>query len=756
MNRAKNELNKFKKDEERLNSKKLEIEAKLNLDDSDYKRKVEEIERKRTKEIKINTNSSGIIDSSKEIKINNKYDNQLANLGLSMEKNIDKANYELEKIESSLERNKKKQEEWNSKISKMNDSLAKTDLKGLDSNIDNINKSITNTVKKVGKWTLALFGVRSAYSAIRNAASTLSQYNKQIGVDLDYIRFAVASVFQPLIEKIVGIVFKLLSYVNYLAKAWFNVDLFARASTKNFNKANASAKKLKKTLGQFNFDEINKLEDNSGGDGGGISTPSMDLSKSLEEPKIPTWLEKLKNFFQPVVDLLKNIYKEKGVIGVITSIALAFAGWKILKSVAKWITGLGTSSKGISADFTGLLDGLGKAAETFALLGGLSLVIQGVCDLIDTFSKSGLSLGETAGLLGIVLGELVGTFILLLGVMTLLQPSWQSIAGATVIFLGLAAVIESTTHLIDSFSKSGLSLNDVITLMSTIMITIIALMGSIALLGPAMTAGLVPFVVVIASICATLITMALTLPTILDAVGKFINNIAPTLIQLIVTINNCINNTIYALGTVLPPIINSVGNLFTSIFNGVAHVINTVGNTIVRIMNTAKDLTTTVLSAILGFINNLGPAINRFVDGVISAVTRLINFLISGIEYMVNTLIIGAVNKLIAKVNNIPLVDVPKLGKVSIERFKPRFMATGGIIDVPKRGVPLGSNIRGGEAGAEGVLPLTNEDTMARLGKEIGKWITLNIDLTSKIDMRILCRELIRYMQENEFSRNGG
>lgn len=756
MNRAKNELNKFKKDEERLNSKKLEIEAKLNLDDSDYKRKVEEIERKRTKEIKINTNSSGIIDSSKEIKINNKYDNQLANLGLSMEKNIDKANYELEKIESSLERNKKKQEEWNSKISKMNDSLAKTDLKGLDSNIDNINKSITNTVKKVGKWTLALFGVRSAYSAIRNAASTLSQYNKQIGVDLDYIRFAVASVFQPLIEKIVGIVFKLLSYVNYLAKAWFNVDLFARASTKNFNKANASAKKLKKTLGQFNFDEINKLEDNSGGDGGGISTPSMDLSKSLEEPKIPTWLEKLKNFFQPVVDLLKNIYKEKGVIGVITSIALAFAGWKILKSVAKWITGLGTSSKGISADFTGLLDGLGKAAETFALLGGLSLVIQVVCDLIDTFSKSGLSLGETAGLLGIVLGELVGTFILLLGVMTLLQPSWQSIAGATVIFLGLAAVIESTTHLIDSFSKSGLSLNDVITLMSTIMITIIALMGSIALLGPAMTAGLVPFVVVIAAICATLITMALTLPTILDAVGKFINNIAPTLIQLIVTINNCINNTIYALGTVLPPIINSVGNLFTSIFNGVAHVIDTVGNTIVRIMNTAKNLTTTVLSAILGFINNLGPAINRFVDGVISAVTRLINFLISGIEYMVNTLIIGAVNKLIAKVNDIPLVDVPKLGKVSIERFKPRFMATGGIIDVPKRGVPLGSNIRGGEAGAEGVLPLTNEDTMARLGKEIGKWITLNIDLTSKIDMRILCRELIRYMQENEFSRNGG
>lgn len=756
MNRAKNELNKFKKDEERLNSKKLEIEAKLNLDDSDYKRKVEEIERKKTKEIKINTNSSGIIDSSKEIKINNKYDNQLANLGLSMEKNIDKANYELEKIESSLERNKKKQEEWNSKISKMNDSLAKTDLKGLDSNIDNINKSITNTVKKVGKWTLALFGVRSAYSAIRNAASTLSQYNKQIGVDLDYIRFAVASVFQPLIEKIVGIVFKLLSYVNYLAKAWFNVDLFARASTKNFNKANASAKKLKKTLGQFNFDEINKLEDNSSSDGGGISTPSMDLSKSLEEPKIPTWLEKLKNFFQPVVNLLKNIYKEKGVIGVITSIALAFAGWEILKSVAKWITGLGSSSKGISADFTGLLDGLGKAAETFALLGGLSLVIQGVCNLIDTFSKSGLSLGETAGLLGIVLGELVGTFILLLGVMTLLQPSWQSIAGATVIFLGLAAVIESTTHLIDSFSKSGLSLNDVITLMSTIMIAIIALMGSIALLGPAMTAGLVPFVVVIAAICATLITMALTLPIILDAVGKFINNIAPTLIQLIVTINNCINNTIYALGTVLPPIINSVGNLFTSIFNGVAHVIETVGNTIVRIMNTAKNLTTVVLSAILGFINNLGPAINRFVDGVISAVTRLINFLISGIEYMVNTLIIGAVNKLIAKVNNIPLVDVPKLGKVSIERFKPRFMATGGIIDVPKRGVPLANNVVGGEAGAEGVLPLTNEDTMARLGKEIGKWITLNIDLTSKIDMRILCRELIRYMQENEFSRNGG
>lgn len=753
LTQAKKELEQFKKEAEKLNNKKLEIEAKLNLDDAEYKRKLDEINRKRQSEIQVNSNSRGVIDSSKELKINNKYDNQIANLGLQMEKNIARSELELEKIERRLGNNSKKQTEWNSKISDTEKKLKKVDLKDIDNNVKNVGSSITSTIKKVGKWALAIFGVRSAYMAVRSAAGTLSQYNKKLGTDLEYIKYMIASSFEGVLEKIVGLVYKVLQYVNYLAKAWFNVDLFSKKASDRFKSANKSAKELKKTTSELGFDELNKLQDNSDGNETSVA-PSMDLG-NMDGFEPPAWLKGIKDFFQPVIDILKGIYDEKGIVGVILAIGGAFAGWLVLKKVIGLFAKFGSSTKGISADFTGLLDSLGKSAELIALFGGLSLVIESISGLIETFSQSGLSLGETAGLLGIVLGELAGAFLILMGAMTLLEPSWQSIAAAAVIFGGLALVLNSVSKLIDTFSKSGLSLNDVIGVMSTILVTIVALMGSIVLLGPAMTAGLLPFLAVVGGISALLITMSLTLPIILDACSKFIQEIAPVVIELLKTMGKLITDIIYALGTVLPPIINAIGDIFTKIFDGIAKVIETVGNTIVKIMKTAQSLITTVLQSILNFINELGPAINRFVDGAIQAVTKLINFLISGIEYMINTLIIDAINGLISAVNNIPLVDIPKIPRVSIARFKPVLMATGGIIDVPKRGVPLANNVVGGEAGAEGVLPLTNQATMERLGREIGKWITLNIDLTGKIDMRVLYREFIKYQNEQSFARNG-
>lgn len=728
----------------------MEIEAKLNLDDSEYQRKIDEINRKRKIELEMNTSSRGYIDSSKEKSINFKYDNQIGALGLQMEKNISKANYELEKIADNLKNNESEQDKLNSKINVMQKKYAEASgMFDSSDKIENTNNSLLKTIKHVGRLALAVFGLRSLYGAVSRAAGILSSYNEQIGTDLEYIKFALASTLQPIIETLISLVLKFLSYVNYLAKAWFGVNLFAKATTDNFNKSNKSAKNLKKTLGTFGFDELNILQDNSGDDSDSqIKTPSMDLS-SIEDIEPPKWLEVIKDIGQWIIDHWKEIALAIGLVGA------ALLGIKIFK----WIKGAKDATKateGLGNTFKGFFDGLGKGLEALGVLGGLALVIESVCDLIDTFANSGLSLNEILGLMAIVLGSIVIAFGLLLGAMTLMDPSWQSIAAAAVIFGGLFLVLESVTKLIDTFAKSGLSLTDVLGLMGTVLGTIVGLMGAIVLLGPGMTAGLIPFLVVVGGISALLIVMAETLPIILEASAKFIKEIGPVIIEILKTIGNVIKEIILALGTTLPPIINSIGSLFEKIFNGIAKVIETVGNTIINIMNTAGGLIKTVLQAIVDFINQLGPAINNFVDNAISAVTKLINFLVSGIEYMINTLIIDAINGLISAVNNIPLVDIPEIPRVSIARFQPVLMAGGGIIDVPKRGVPLANNVIGGEAGAEGVLPLENEDTMERLGREIGRWITLNIDLTGKIDMRILFKEFIKYYNEQKFSKNGG
>ncbi len=747
----------LKKEETKLSNKKLEIEAKLNLDDAEYKRKVDEINRQRNLEIKANTNSWGNIDSTKELKINTKYDNQISNLGLKMETSISKAEYQLEKIENQLSKNQTKQGNINKSIDEMNKKLSNT----ANNELPKTEKSLTNIISKVGKWTLAIFGIRSAYTLVRRAMSTLTQYNEEMASNIEYIMYALAKVLEPIIEKIISLVATLLSYINYLAKAWFGNDLFVSAKQfQDMKKSSAgiasNIKDADKTLA--GWDEINKLEDNSSSESAGASAvgPSIDLT-GIDDIEIPKWLQDFADFCKPIIKFFQDIIEKYGPVkGGILIVVSALAGFLILKNIINLIKNLGKATSGATVDFTGFFDALGKATEAIAILGGIALVIESITGLIESFSKSGMTLGEVAGLLGIILGELAGAFIVLLGVMSLMEPSWQSIAGAAVIFAGFAAIILLVNELLKTMGKTGLEVGDVGTMLGDVVKSLIALIGALTLAAQLLQTPLAMggLAVLVASISAILLVVANTLPTILDACSKFINDIGPFVIKLLNTIYDGIDKIINALGENLPPIVNSIGSLFTKIFTGISNVIETVGDTIVKIMNTAKSLVDSVLQSIINFINQLGPAINNFVDNAIQAVTKLINFLISGIEYLINTLIIGAINDLLKVVNKIPFVDIPKLPKVTIERFVPR-LATGGIVDVPKTGVNIGGAIAG-EKGAEGVLPLTNEDTMRRLGEEIGKWITLNIDLTNTIDGRVLNKRLEAIRNNKNFARNGG
>lgn len=685
-----------------------------------------------------------------------------------MQKQVQKTNTEYDKSLNKVTKLKNKIDEINLKKNINESKQLSENIEETTGSSNKFGKTLDSSLRKIGRMVLGIFSIRSAYGALQRASSTLAQYDKKYASNLEYIRYILAQTLAPVLQWVLGLVEKLLGYINYLAKAWFNVSLFSKSSAKNFMDAQKSTSKMKKDLQSTGFDEQTVLQDTSDtGASGGIAMPTLDF----ENVEIPEWLVKFKEFCQPVIDFFNDIIKKCGPVkGGILAIVIALGGFIIIKAIITWIKNLGKKVTGVSADFTGFLNSLGKATEIIAVLGGLALVITSITGLIDTFSQSGMTLGETAGLLGIVLGELVVTFILLAGAMQLLTPSWQSIAGAIVIFGGLALVLVTVTNLIDTFSKSGITLNDVIGLMSTILISVVALMGAVALVGPAMTAGLLPFVVVIAGISVLLAVVAATLPKILDACAKFMNDTAPVIIALIITMNECLNNTIKILGEVLPPIIKSIGSLFNSIFNGISNVVTSVGNTVSKIVNSmgnavvsifeairriiqqVGDTITQVATSIIWFINALGPAINNFVDNTIVAITKLVNFVVSAVEYLVNTAL-GGLNGVISTINKVPGVNFPRINSVYIPRFRPR-LATGGIVNMPGRGVDIGGAIAG-EAGKEGVLPLTNPQAMSELGREIGKWINVNNVLNNYMDGRLIQRRMNKRNQELAFATNG-
>lgn len=80
-------------------------------------------------------------------------------------------------------------------------------------------------------------------------------------------------------------------------------------------------------------------------------------------------------------------------------------------------------------------------------------------------------------------------------------------------------------------------------------------------------------------------------------------------------------------------------------------------------------------------------------------------------------------------------------------------LASGGIINQPGRGVPIGSAI-GGERGMEGVLPLTDSQQMALLGEAIGKYITVAPTIPVYVGNRMVAREMRKINAEESFAGN--
>lgn len=319
------------------------------------------------------------------------------------------------------------------KLKKKQIELGRTDLNNIQKGIDKIGNSVSRTITKVSRWALAVFGVRSAYLFVRQAVSTLSQYNEQMATDLEYIRFAIASSLQPLIENLIGLVYKLLTYVNYISKAWFGIDLFANASADAMKRGANSAEKMKKSLA--GFDEMNVLNDN-GTTGALGNVPSMDLSKPDNVP-IPDWIKWIADNKEILIAALGGIalglleikfgmdlLKKAGLVILFSSLLYVLQQliryFSILdgsitnngttfKDFGKIIAGIGTALLGIALMISSLPIALGGAITllTSLLIAFWDKIKVGFQSLIDWISSKMNWIYEHFGIMGI---SIVGVF----------------------------------------------------------------------------------------------------------------------------------------------------------------------------------------------------------------------------------------------------------------------------------------------------------------------------------------------------------
>lgn len=256
-------------------------------------------------------------------------------------------------------------------LQQQKDKVNKTGLDKLKSSIEDVGKGIKNAIKNVGKWALALFGIRGAFMAVRNAMSIISQEDQQLANDIQFMKVALAYTLEPIIRAIVNLMKQLMVYVAYVVKAWTGKDIFASAS-KNLKNGAKSAKDINKSLQQTSFDEMNVLQDNSSSAGaGGVGAGAS--SMGLEDVPIPSWLQWIVDHGEEVAIILG------GIAGALVGVKL---GLDPLQTLGAFFVGLGITL--LIEDIIDLIDDP-SWQNWLKVLTDISLIIGGIMLLMGSW-----------------------------------------------------------------------------------------------------------------------------------------------------------------------------------------------------------------------------------------------------------------------------------------------------------------------------------------------------------------------------------
>lgn len=577
------------------------------------------------------------------------------------------------------------------KLQQLNVKQAQSQFEDVNKSIQNMQKGLTNSVAKVGKLALGVFTVYSAYRLASSASATLAQYDEQYASNLEYIRFALAQGIAPILKGLVNLAGQLLSYLNYILSAWFGINLFSNASAKDF--AN-------------------------------ISSSASSTAKSAKEIK-----NQLAGFDEMNVLSSTDTSSSGGTGAGVAMPNFDVSG--IQGEVPSWIKWIADNKDIILSTLAGIAGGLISlkfGAKALTAL-GIGIAIKGLLDTIKSIVK----------------------FIK--------NPSWKNfsdiLSGLSKILAGIAIIMIS----INSANPLGwiiLVISAVTALVSVIIKNWDSIVGFLS---------------------ETWENIKQTASDIWNAIANFFKDLLEGIATTILNVWNGILDTIT---TVIQTIKNVITNTFTNIYNTLNTIWNNVKNTVVEVWDTVttkikdgvagaweaitsvfgnianwfRDKFTEAWQAVKNVFSSGGQIFDGIKDGILSGLKAVINAIITGINKVI-AIPFNGINTALRKIRDVnilgvtPFTWIQTIGVPQIPKLK-----TGGIINYPNRGVMLGGSAIAGEAGAEGVIPLTDSQAMAQLGEAIGKYITINATVINKMNSRTLSRQMQTIQANKDFAYN--
>lgn len=572
-----------------------------------------------------------------------------------------------------------------------------------------LGKSFTSTfnngIKSIKRFAMGLLSVRTAVSMVSKAMQSYLSYDTQLSNSIQNCWNVLGSLLAPILEFVISLFSKAVSYVNAFVEALTGINLVARANKKALDSQAKSTKKLSDT--QSSLDEFHTVstDTGSGNDNKPITVEPVDMDKL---DFLFDWIDKAKKLLATLFDPIKEAWDNKGK-AFIDSLKNAFEGIKslgiaVFSSIFEvWTNGTGQKIvENILEMWTNVFNIVGALSQALAnawnnagngtaIIQAIADIFIGIQDIVNSIANSLLNWvmsDNFQSALNVVLGILADLFGYAQEIMAWVVTMYETYLAPVVdkvldcisrIIIAIGSVWEFLKPIIDTIIDVIMNvLEPVIDGLCGIIGGIIdALSGVMDFITGVFTGdwskaweGLKTFLGGIIDAVASLFT------GLFNTIGAIFKSAWDIIVSIWSVVSTWFNNA------VIKPLANLFNSIWNTMKNGAQNAWNGIKNIFSSVATFFKNIFGNAWNGVKNIFSSGGRIFSGIKDGIFNAFRSVVNTLIAGINKVVS-IPFNAINGALKTVRDISFLGIePFKGLIKLVNV-PQIpsLETGGVLD---------------------------------------------------------------------------
>ena len=572
-----------------------------------------------------------------------------------------------------------------------------------------LGKSFTSTfnngIKSIKRFAMGLLSVRTAVSMVSKAMQSYLSYDTQLSNSIQNCWNVLGSLLAPILEFVISLFSKAVSYVNAFVEALTGINLVARANKKALDSQAKSTKKLSDT--QSSLDEFHTVstDTGSGNDNKPITVEPVDMDKL---DFLFDWIDKAKKLLATLFDPIKEAWDNKGK-AFIDSLKNAFEGIKslgiaVFSSIFEvWTNGTGQKIvENILEMWTNVFNIVGALSQALAnawnnagngtaIIQAIADIFIGIQDIVNSIANSLLNWvmsDNFQSALNVVLGILADLFGYAQEIMAWVVTMYETYLAPVVdkvldcisrIIIAIGSVWEFLKPIIDTIIDVIMNvLEPVIDGLCGIIGGIIdALSGVMDFITGVFTGdwskaweGLKTFLGGIIDAVASLFT------GLFNTIGAIFKGAWDIIVSIWSVVSTWFNNA------VIKPLANLFNGIWNTMKNGAQNAWNGIKNIFSSVATFFKNIFGNAWNGVKNIFSSGGRIFSGIKDGIFNAFRSVVNTLIAGINKVVS-IPFNAINGALKTVRDISFLGIePFKGLIKLVNV-PQIpsLETGGVLD---------------------------------------------------------------------------